>query len=387
MYISRNKLSHLLQPDHYRDAEFYETEQRKLFDPAWHMIGAIDEIPNPGDFFTTEFLGRPLLIRNCEGEIHCFLNVCGHRHCRITDKKAGNAPQIRCQYHGWEFKTNGSTGKIPDAQCFRPFDRENTKLQKFRTAICGNLIFIALSDAAPSFDEYIGKHKEIIDDWFGPEKYHFGKRMTYELKANWKVSTENTLESYHVPHVHRKTIVDHPDEKDQDHEVGSYYSSLFTSEPDSINIKIQDILLRMLGVKPNHQYTHHLIYPNTMMIGLDPMTMIQNFIPTSPTTHRWEGLVFTRSAAHPAAKLFQSLSDPLIKLGTKRVVEEDIHIFPEVQRGLDVSNYPGVIGTIEERIFAFQEFILEKCEGREQTVSKSWQSESEQQHHSKEVSC
>lgn len=377
MYVNKNKLVHLLQPEHYREPDCFIREKEQLFEPAWQFVAAIDEIPNHGDFLTTTILDLPLLVRNHEGTPHVYLNVCGHRHSRLTSEKCGNCDTIRCQYHGWEYKPDGSTGKIPDANCFRPFDRENAHLKCFQTVLCGRLIFAAFSDRAPDFESHMGARKAIIENWFDGDVYRFGKRMTYEIDANWKIAVENTLESYHVPHLHGDTIGDHPPEKDQEHEFGENYSSLFTSEPKTLNRQIQDVLLRLLGVTPNHKYTHHLVYPNFMMIGLDPMTMVQTYIPTSATTHRWEGLVFVRSATSPPRKPFEWLSSPIIKLGAKMVVEEDTPIYQEVQQGIKHSAHPGVIGTIEERIFAFQEFVLHHCEGREIEQSEAWKKHSD----------
>lgn len=371
MYINKSKLSHILQPDHYRSEEFYQTEQEKLFKPGWHLIGSIEEIPKDGDFMTYDLFGHPMIVRNYEGEVVVFLNVCGHRHCRLTDEKCGNSPTLKCQYHGWEYKKNGFTGKIPDAQCFKPFDRENTRLEIFRSKVCGGLIFVALEDDAPEFETFFGKFVDVFEDWFGSDKYHFGVRMTYTLKANWKVSNENTLESYHVPHVHGDTIGDHPKEEDQEHEIGDYYSSLYTIEPETLNRKMQDILIRLLGWKPSHGYTHHMVYPNIVMLALDPMAMTQTYIPTSRNTHRWEAMVYFRSAKG-AMKLMEKLSDRIISLGVHRVVAEDIIIFDEIQVGLEKSRHPGVLGTIEERVFAFQEYMMEKCEGRERE-SSAWE--------------
>jgi len=120
-----------------------------------------------------------------------------------------------------------------------------------------------------------------------------------------------------------------------------------------------------------------MLYPNTIFLGLDPMTMTQWHVPTSPTTHRLNGLVFFRSAEHPMLKWVEKFfSDPMIKLGTIRVVREDTRVYDEVQRGLNISSYPGVLGTIEERIFAFQEWLLEQCEDRPRE-STAWQKDFE----------
>ncbi|MDF1753369.1 MAG: aromatic ring-hydroxylating dioxygenase subunit alpha [Verrucomicrobiales bacterium] len=375
MFVNRDKLIHLLQPNHYFNSEFFELEKEKLFKPAWHFVAVLDEIPNHGDYLTKTVCDVPLLIRNHEGEPRVYLNVCGHRHSRITCEKKGNCPVIRCQYHGWEFKENGNTGRIPDANCFRPFDRENTRLKCFPAVLCGRLIFTALSDETPDFDEFMGGRKAVLEEWFDGSEYHFGSRTDYDVEANWKVPVENTLESYHVDHLHAKTIGKHPEEKNQEHDFGQNFSSLYTSEPPTLVRNFQDGLMKCLGVKDiTHKYTHHLIYPNIMIIGLDPMTMIQTYVPVSPTSFRWEGIVFVRSATHWTRKWFEAISSPIIKLGAKSVVEEDVPIYSEVQAGLQSSCHPGVVGTIEERIYAFQEYILHECEGREMQGSQKWKS-------------
>ena len=65
------------------------------------------DLARPGDFLTFDLLETPILLRNFDGELRAFLNVCPHRHSRLTDKPRGNAEKLRCQYHGWEFNADG----------------------------------------------------------------------------------------------------------------------------------------------------------------------------------------------------------------------------------------------------------------------------------------
>ena len=51
------------------------------------------------------------------------------------------------------------------------------------------------------------------------------------------------------------------------------------------------------------------------------------------------------------------------------MVKEDINMFDRIQAGLEISDMPGVLGTIEERVFAFQEHLLKGCVGREKERS------------------
>ncbi|MEZ6049221.1 MAG: Rieske (2Fe-2S) protein [Planctomycetaceae bacterium] len=156
MFIHKNQLEYQLSSEHYQDPDFYQIELERLFLPAWHLVCRKAELANHGDFFTTELFDRPIIIRNDNGELYAFLNVCSHRHCKIRSEERGNSPQLKCQYHGWEYKMTGFTATIPDARCFRPFDRENARLQKFRVDTCGDSVFVSLQKEGPSLQEFMG---------------------------------------------------------------------------------------------------------------------------------------------------------------------------------------------------------------------------------------
>ena len=46
---------------------------------------------------------------------------------------------------------------------------------------------------------------------------------------------------------------------------------------------------------------------------------------------------------------------------SQRILSEDLPVFAEVQRGLEASTHPGVLGTLEERIHVFQKYVLDAC--------------------------
>ena len=120
MWTNETHLQHLLRPDQYTSEEQYRAELRYLFQPAWHPLATVGDLAKPGDFLTLDLLETPILIRNFDGQLRAFLNVCPHRHSQLTDRPRGNAATLKCQYHGWEYTRDGRTGKIPDAKAFRP---------------------------------------------------------------------------------------------------------------------------------------------------------------------------------------------------------------------------------------------------------------------------
>jgi phenylpropionate dioxygenase-like ring-hydroxylating dioxygenase large terminal subunit len=364
MFIHKNQLRHLLRPQHYFSAEQHDTELLRLFRPTWHLVGTIHDMPRPGDFRTLELLGEPLLLHNFDGEYCAFLNVCPHRHCEITSAARGCMPNPRCQYHGWEYDREGRTGRIPDAGCFRPFDRENARLRKFRVATCGELIFVSLAPEGPSLQEFFGP---LWDYWrasFSPP-YSYSCCWEQDFPCNWKVVLENSLESYHVPLVHSKTFGVMPKEDNCWHVLEERYTTFRTKAEDNFVNRNMNWLVRRLGAPVTAYYEHQNVHPHLTCSALDVFRLAMAVYPLSPTTCRFKAWSFTLHGprrgpvAWPVAKVLRRLVDAV----AKKVYAEDGAIYAAIQRGLEASPHPGVIGTREERVYVFQEFVLRGCGG------------------------
>lgn len=84
MFTSQSKLRYLLSPQHYVAEDHYRLEQSHLFAPSWHLVGTRSELPHHGDFLTTDLFGIPVIVRNFEGQIKAFKNICPHRHSMLT---------------------------------------------------------------------------------------------------------------------------------------------------------------------------------------------------------------------------------------------------------------------------------------------------------------
>src|SRR5258707_13707767 len=112
MFTHQHHLRPLLRPEHYTSEAQYRTELRHLFHPAWHPLAAKSELARPGDFLTFDLLETPILIRNFDGQLRAFLNVCAHRHSKLTDRPCGNIEKFHCQYHGWQYDVDGNHATI-----------------------------------------------------------------------------------------------------------------------------------------------------------------------------------------------------------------------------------------------------------------------------------
>jgi choline monooxygenase len=185
----------------YTDPEVFTAEKEKIFSRSWQVVGNSRQVENPGDYFTTELVGEPLLmVRGADGKLRGFYNVCRHR-AGPPAEGCGSRKLFRCGYHGWTYGLDGallSATEIEGVQGFRP---EDFALRPVRTEEWFGFVFVNLDPAARSLRESLGELPKQA------EKFHFAgmkmfERRTYDMKCNWKTYVDNYLEGYHLPSVH-----------------------------------------------------------------------------------------------------------------------------------------------------------------------------------------
>ena len=364
MFVHQNCLRHLLRPRHYSDPRQYSAEVEQIFRPAWHFVATRAELPADGDFLTLELLGVPLLIRNFGGKFVAFKNVCPHRHCMLTCEPRGNSPTLRCQYHGWQFNSEGRTGRIPEAKAFRPWDRDNSHLATVRLELCGDLIFVCLADAssAVSLQQWMSPLFEQVEQAFRGPLWRMAEVWEFDCECNWKVPVENTLESYHVSEVHPKWLGGElPAEANSHHHLEHRYSTLEYGSGTPIE-KRQAKICEALGGKPHYSYRHWMIHPHLSFVTTDTFNYVACCQPTSPTTCRVRTRMFPIHGGRcgPWMALVRYVAWRVGRRTMRAVFNEDRQIFGAQQRGLMASEHRGVIGTREERIYTFQRFVCER---------------------------
>lgn len=364
MFTHQHHLIHLLRPEHYTSEEWYRRELRHLFHPAWHPLAVKSDLARPGSFLTLDLLETPILIRNFDGELRAFLNVCPHRHSKLTDKPRGCTEKLRCRYHGWEFNADGHTGKIPDAKAFRPWDRENSCLRRFHVDTCGDLVFVNLSDNPVPLREWIGPNIWPVWETYGGA-YRYSATWEKDFPCNWKVVLENSLESYHIPEVHPYTFKTFPEETNALHELNEKYTTFKTMAPREFATRAENWITRRLGEPVTNEYFHRVLHPHATGSMLDSFRMMQCVFPTGPSSCRYRCIFFTLRGRrkNPFAWMLYKLLKLVADQIAYKVFKEDAAIYDGVQRGMAASPHPGVIGVREERIYYFQKYVLDTCRG------------------------
>src|SRR5436305_697076 len=91
-------------PQHYLiSPEIFVREQERIFSTQWLCAGHQSQAARARDYFVVEAAGESVVIvRDQNGKLGGFYNVCRHRGTRICAERSGQFREtIRCPYHAW----------------------------------------------------------------------------------------------------------------------------------------------------------------------------------------------------------------------------------------------------------------------------------------------
>ncbi|WP_332812216.1 aromatic ring-hydroxylating oxygenase subunit alpha [Sphingomonas sp.] len=188
----------------FRD-DIYQAELERIFyGPEWHPVAHESEVPNNGDYKTSNLAGVPLLIaRGQDGVVRVFYNSCSHRGNQVETAPMGNKKEFECPYHRWLFSTEGKLIGCSNEREFSPgFDRKDYPLAQPRTESFLGLIFVTMSPDTESLDEFLGELKPTFAALMGGDgrlKLLGYQKVRYD--SNWKAYTDN--DGYHAPLLHQ----------------------------------------------------------------------------------------------------------------------------------------------------------------------------------------
>ena len=126
---------------YFYDEEIFKAERERIFYPAWHCVGHVNELAEPGQFLTFDILDQTIVVlRGDDGQIRAFHNVCQHRGNRLLEARRGKLGSVlRCGYHSWCYGRDGSLKSAPRSERLPDFDRKDYGLKGVRTEVLGQL--------------------------------------------------------------------------------------------------------------------------------------------------------------------------------------------------------------------------------------------------------
>ncbi len=194
----------------YTSETFAAVERDEVLARTWTCIGVGAWVPRPGDLKPLQLQGLPLLLlRDREGDLRVFHNVCSHRGLQLVTAPCHVGGLIRCPYHSWSYALDGALKATPliggpGTKTCEGFDRSKHGLKPVRTAVWCDAVFVDVSGTAPDFADFIAPLAARWSD-FDPARLRHGgpdSSFSIEVGCNWKLAVENYCEAYHLPWVH-----------------------------------------------------------------------------------------------------------------------------------------------------------------------------------------
>ena len=331
-----------LASNFYTDPSILDIEKARIFRRTWQLAGTLDHpcgevngaprtIADPESFFTADIAGEPVLIvRDKQGTLRAFSNVCRHRAGPIA-LGSGCKNVLRCQYHGWTYTLDGKLIGTPDIEGVEFFDRSTMGMFPLRLETWEEFIFVNFDSNAEPLASCLGEIPQQARG-FPFAGLQSVERRDYFLDCNWKVYVDNYLEGYHIPIAHPGLMK----EIDYAHyrtDTYRYYSQQFAPIRA---MKLDDSSERFYAPGTGLQEALYFwVFPN-LMLNIYPDNISTNLI--VPLSQEKTLTIFEW--------FFHDVDSPKVKERIQRAIafsdevqQEDIGLCENVQRGLRSSTY------------------------------------------------
>ncbi len=313
----------------YVDPRVLDLERRTVFCRTWQMVGRAEQVREPGQFFTCEVAGEPILVVRGSDDIpRGFFNVCRHHAAAVVSEPEGRAQRLRCPYHGWTYGLEGQLIGAPDFASVRDFDYSAHGLVPLDTALWQGWVFAKVERGGASLAESLSTALNNQIQSLGLDRLHWAERRRYKLNCNWKVFVDNYLDGgYHVPHLHG-SLSSVLDNKTYTIELGERFcqqsSAMVADGADRATS----------AVRRGGHASYYWIYPNFMINYYQSVMDTNLVLPLG--TDRTEVIFDYYFSDMSAPAREQRLASIAV---SERIQNEDAAICESVQRGLSSHAY------------------------------------------------
>ncbi len=190
----------------YFDEDRWRLEMDRVFKRLPLVVGASSELTEPGQYFSIEVAGTPLVImRGDDGVLRSFVNMCSHRGAVVVPEGSGTSRRHTCPYHAWVYDSKGALVGVMDAGDFGEFDRDCNGLTQLPCNERAGLVWVTLSpEPVIDIDTFLCGYDDMLTHLGLAECYVVGRQVLDG--PNWKVAYDGYLDYYHLPILHKESF-------------------------------------------------------------------------------------------------------------------------------------------------------------------------------------
>lgn len=325
------ELGYTLPAHYYTSQDIFEQEKKTIFARNWICVMHRSQVAENNQYATASVAGENVfVVRGRDGVLRGFYNVCPHRAHELFAEGSGRAKNvITCPYHAWSFGLDGKLIHVRNGENVPGFCKDNAGLTPVRVEEFCGLIFVNLDmDATPLAELAPGLNADIRARCPDVDKLVPAIRLSYTMKANWKVVVDNYLECLHCQTAH-PALVDSIAMETYRHVVHGIYTSQVGKTRSGSEAFTYD------SGAPNTDFAAYWLWPNVTlnvlpgdgnygvfyMFPVDADTTIQHFEfyfrDATPTEEQQQLIDYYKNVLKP----------------------EDLSIVESVQRGLKSRGY------------------------------------------------
>jgi len=328
-----------LPPECYTDQAFYAFEKQALFDREWLCLGREDWVKEPGDYFTTQIVGEPIVVaRGRDGVVRAMSSVCQHRAMLVAEGK-GNTRGFVCPYHHWVYALDGRLVNAPAMERTCDFDKTKVGLPQLKLETWLGFLFVNFDPQAAPLAPRLATVAQAIAG-YDLAAAESAAVMTGQFAWNWKVMFENNNDGYHASRLHAGPLHDFvPSElavfPDADPTDAGFLRFNGTLHPDASFNPTQRAVLPVfpkLTAEDRGRMTFANVPPTLSLVLTSDLVIYLILRATGPETMEQDTgvLVAPGATADPA---FQHRLD-MIMGSAGKIIAQDMHVDSLVQVGL-----------------------------------------------------
>jgi glycine betaine catabolism A len=352
----------------YVDEAVFRAEQERIFEQMWFCAVRAADLDKPGAFRTVQ-IGRESVIitRNRKHGIRAFYNICRHRGVKLCMEDTGEAGRsFQCPYHAWTYDFDGKLIAAPNLTKMPDIDRQEYGLVTIPVREYLGYVWVCLAETPPSFeDDVMGDIQDRLGDTQAIEGYDIanlslGRRITYDVKANWKLIIENFMECYHCATIHPELTEVLPEFADglaAQYFVG--HGAEFGDDVLGFTVDGSEGLDKLPGVDDDHDRRYYAITVRP--------TVFVNLVPDHVIIHR----MFPMAPDHTIVECDWLYLPAVVESGKDvsasvelfhRVNQQDFDACERCQPAMSSKIYAtgGVLVPSEHHIGAFHDWITDK---------------------------